>query len=487
MSIFEQLNNNNYQLLEKLYNDNISDKEFETYLISYSKIFKNEFVQVIENLDSNEIRKSFVENGLFINNYKNEILLSDQERDIEYNGELNNYIENNKVQRPIINIGESTIQVFQDIVSGETYNFVMLENSNIVLSESNPMSMSITKHGKISFANHTIIARGKPVMSAGEIKFFKNNNRIIIFLSNKSGHYSTSYHSLKRVKTELQNALGIEEYSIYLLPFNFQDFLDSKKNYTEEIVFEMNIIKRVYSDRREYWLKNFNAKKVNEIIKKIINHQNLIKEEVLYLKEERRRAVYLRVALLILNENHLCDNNYYKYVRFLGKLNDLLMSNLDNLINIKNSKNYDLIISIAKKNVEIISDPNSIILSSIIRNYADLENVINYYSTTYNSLTEIVNKQVLTLKKFHKFRNFFKLYLALFQSCQPYYPESFVIKDTTEKLKKLVIDMGEINDDEFIYFCSNGIKRDIVILNNSMCKEIRELILSILPLIKFKY
>lgn len=131
--------------------------------------------------------------------------------------ELENYAKNGIFHRR-----QLTSETLNTLKPNVTYCYVLTLNGEIFFSELQDFDWIEEGNTKVLITpNHPILARGEPVVAAGELCILNNDKHLIYFVSSTSGHYCADFTTVSHVVKKLVE-FGISEDQIvashFLIP-----------------------------------------------------------------------------------------------------------------------------------------------------------------------------------------------------------------------------------------------------------------------------
>lgn len=263
---------------------------------------------------------SLTPEGHFLNNYKSERPLSPPERAQAYARETAEY-----QARPLGQPQRLDLSLWHKGPSEQGYDFVLTPAGEIFLS---PIEL---RDGEISheagkWPNHTILAKGGPVQTAGNLFLFQQEGKRVLFLANKSGHYLPDYSSLQSMRQKLIQA-GIPAEEIYLLSMGgYYANVVYKFFYAQQIDFQQPALRprALHQQYLENWRKNWQSLDLKTVLNGLIEapEKPLSPEQFKALKHMRKQALYLGSVYFLMDQRHTPPEAFETYVNDFGLLMD---------------------------------------------------------------------------------------------------------------------------------------------------------------------
>lgn len=205
---------------------NISDDTLFNHLISNSKQTINTIQKISEDSynkifhvkysDERPFKINGIDTYIYYNNFFKSQKLSEDERTKLYEKEVNQQKDFKVLSKLLLNKGS-----LKSLIPGQSYNFIINTENECFISYKQRYKLAKDKGKVIYCPNHTILAGNNPVLAAGEIDYYRVNNRELFIISCTSGHFHPRPSSLIHMKNYLIN-MGIPEESIVLLALSYK-------------------------------------------------------------------------------------------------------------------------------------------------------------------------------------------------------------------------------------------------------------------------
>jgi CHAD domain-containing protein len=258
--------------------------------------------------------------GHFLNNYKLERDLSPAEREAAYAQERQVYLA-----KPLGTPQPFDLKAWNAGPAEQGYDFVLLPTGEVRLSPIEMRDSEIEKEtGK--WPNHTLLAEGGPVQTAGNLFLFQQDGKRVLFLANKSGHYLPDYASLQLIRQHLIQA-GIPGEEIYLLSMGgYYANVAYKFFYAQQIDFQQPALSpnALHQQYLENWRKNWQSLNLKAVLTELIAHPEkpLSAAQFKALKTMRKQALYLGSVYFLMDQRHSPPAAFENYVNEFGLLMD---------------------------------------------------------------------------------------------------------------------------------------------------------------------
>ncbi len=207
-------------LLDFLYT--AEDKDFyhqlrlsKSYIEYMTKIDESIFSEI--HPDRYCDRRPYNFNGIstyiYYNTFSRHSPLSDEERTLLYNEELNRH---KHIQ--LLPIQPLNKNALKKLSSSQTYNFVLtLQNKSYISYDQSYRLRSVDSKSLLISPNHTMLAGHVPLLSVGVFKYYKVGKKELFIISCSSGHFHPMPDCLVHMKNYLMS-LGVPEEAIISLP-----------------------------------------------------------------------------------------------------------------------------------------------------------------------------------------------------------------------------------------------------------------------------
>ncbi|MGE3724739.1 MAG: hypothetical protein AB7I41_04260 [Candidatus Sericytochromatia bacterium] len=262
--------------------------------------------------------------GHFLNNYKLERDLSPAEREREYHREREAYLA-----KPLGVPLPFALATWNTGPAEQAYDFVLLPTGEVRLSPIEMHDKEIEKEtGK--WPNHTLLAEGGPVQTAGNLFLFQQDGKRVLFLANKSGHYLPDYTSLQLLRQYLIQA-GIPGEEIYLLSMGgYYANVVFKFFYARQLDFQQPALspRALHQHYLENWRKNWQSLNLKAVLAALIAHPEkpLSSGQFKALKTMRKQALYLGSVYFLMDQRHSPPPHFENYVNEFGLLMDAVVA-----------------------------------------------------------------------------------------------------------------------------------------------------------------
>lgn len=333
----------------------------------------------------------------FLNTFKLGHDLTAEERELYYKQEETNYLRD-CIVKPFL-LDESTLDTLAEEV---VYNFVLLPDGTIRTALERPGNREYhvrddeTVEEAFRYPNHTILAGSahQVVATAGSFIIFRHGEKMLFFISSKSGHFQPDYNSLTHMKTQLTK-IGIHPSIVICSPDVDLSRVILKRNYFAQVPVAITHqdTKSLFEFSQDHWRKVY-----QEIDREILtqlsegNFSILSPELIETLNHQREEATYARSAYHLFTEDHQAPKLFHKLVRRFGKLKDAMKHDVKPKIQ-----------SEAKKTLNLMdrydAEPN-------LDNYltADDQSFYQFINETLSTMQELLTHEKLLVEDYHQFK-----------------------------------------------------------------------------------
>ncbi len=268
----------------------------------------------------------------FLNTFKTGRKLSDAERERLYQEEWHQY-QKDGVFKPF-DLNEVTLKTME---SGKTYNFVLFPDGSIRAALEKPGRKDyLFNQDKLdsdfAYPNHTILAGGanQAILTAGSMILYRVEDKQLMFISNKSGHFIPSYESLVVLKKHLQ-VYGVQSNTVIMVPTVDLSSVILSHYYTARIQITLtneDIVRLIQVAHRRWimTLDQMDYKLLTEVAEGHFEH--LTRDRIMELNRIREEATYMRSAYHMFAKGHQAPAEYHKFVKKFGKLKDAIKHNI---------------------------------------------------------------------------------------------------------------------------------------------------------------
>lgn len=347
----------------------------------------------------------------YLNTFKTGRSLTADERSVFFRQEYTKFLRDG-ISHPFI-LNSSTIK---ELETDTVYNFVLMPDSTIFASVERPGKREYHVRGETHselflYPNHTVLA-GHPeqvVITAGALILHRVDNKSLIFVSSKSGHFQPSYESLNHICTQLTK-LGINPCTVIPIPeldmsravvktFNRSKLPILLTQYDTERLFQ------IASDRWKKFYDQIDREVLEILAKGDINA--LDKDMMTALIKQRAEATYMRSAYHLFSDNHQSPENFSHLVKQFGKLKGTFKYyGMDKFRIQKLQKKASQVLDLIEKH------ENEIVNFEFIP--ADDTSFHNVLNGNISEMHELLSRKSLTLKEYHQLKKLSRETGALF-------------------------------------------------------------------------
>lgn len=379
----------------------------------------------------------------FLNTFKTGIDLGAQERERLFDEEWIQF-QKESVQEPFILNAET----LPDLVSGRLYNFVLLPEGTIRVALEKPQGKEYTLNhekvtGDMAYPNHTILA-GAPhqsLLTAGALMLYRHEDKQMVFISNKSGHFVPSFHSLDAMKNRFL-AIGIDPQTVIAVPtVNLSDAVISLYHAQIPIYMMNEDLSEPFEKAFQKWMcviKHIDLPFLTELSQG--NFTNLNRQAIDRLNQLREESTYMRSAYRLYAMSHKCPHHFHQFVKHFGKLKDGIKHGVDDVV-IAEAKWVCYFLQYEMKKMKDYS--------------LLLDNAEGFYQFVYNEIQTIKvlnNQEKLSIHEFHKIKKGVRelgfLFQCLAEEFIDYGQYHFVYEAMMRKLFNINQQMALIHDEQ---------------------------------------
>ncbi len=154
------------------------------YLRTFSERYYQDMIRYIDvrlpGPNGLQIRRDLESNSLYSPNYRRDVMLMEQERDIEYNKKLEEFLAKGGDLREVFDLNEKTMSALGLL---SRFEYVVTPNHKIRVTAGN--------------AGHILLGLGQEVLTAGQVMILKNHAGKVVMavISNASGSYKPDMSS----------------------------------------------------------------------------------------------------------------------------------------------------------------------------------------------------------------------------------------------------------------------------------------------------
>ena len=376
----------------------------------------------------------------FHNTYKKGTQLTAGERESYFLEEWSNY-QAQKVVSPF-DLDKTAL-----LDSGILYNFALLPDGTIRVGEENPGGREYLPGGEaviddFAYPNHTILAgsANQTVLSAGALILFRDAEKELLFISNKSGHFVPSYESLHLLRSQM-SALGVDPNTIILVPtVDLGDVVLKTYNKAQvPLSLTSEEASQLFSHAQNRWseaLKEIDLNLIEELSKG--NLAALTPENTRQLIEIREEATYMRNAYYLYTYNHTAPPLFHKFVKRFGRLKDGIKHNIPEVVQ-KNAQWIHLFLT-----------ENEDYFYYILPIIGTEDDLYDYLTDQVNMMKTLLTKEELSVDEFHTVkktaREFASLFLDLSDEMKGAGRNYFLYRAAARLLFRVNIQMAAIHD-----------------------------------------
>jgi len=344
----------------------------------------------------------------FLNTFKKGRDLTEQERAEFFGYEWSQYEEESTSEPFCLDITS-----LDRLESGKIYNFALLPDGTIRIALEKPggkdyLSNEEIALGDFAYPNHTILAGGphQALLSAGSLILYRVEDKQLMFVSNKSGHFVPSYSSLRLLKKQL-NALGFDPHSVITVPT--VDLSDAVLSIYNTVQIPVSLMQedaeRLFLLAHQRWI---NA--LNQIDLQLLTELSqgasidLSRPVIAELNRIREEGTYMRSAYQIFTESHEAPKLFHKFVKRFGILKDAIKHNIK-----------EEIIAEAKWIVKFLQENGNVLMD---RSFAISQeaSLYNYLRDEINTIKNLISKDLLPIDEFHLIKKMVRELGSLFLS-----------------------------------------------------------------------
>lgn len=279
----------------------------------------------------------------FLNTFKMGRDLSPEEREDYFFQEKECYLRD-ALADPFI-LDASTLKTLQE----ETiYNFVLLPDGTIHVALEEPGNKEYHVHNQVlipeafHYPNHTILA-GSPhqaVISAGSFILYRVEEKLLFFISCKSGHFQPNYDSLIHLRTQLAK-LGIHPATLISVPNVDMSQVILKRYIGVQIPLSVtsrdseNLFQLAYSQWHEVYHK-IDKGLLNALA--LGNNEVINPESIEAIHRQCEAAKRMSAAFSLFTSAHVPPKKLRQLIRHFEKLRDRIKHNVPKKIQAEATK-----------------------------------------------------------------------------------------------------------------------------------------------------
>lgn len=264
----------------------------------------------------------------FLNTFKRNQHLSDEERVHYFHQEYDQYLQD-KIVEPFV-LDEFTIDQLEP---NTLYNFVLFPDGKIIIALEKPGERQYHVRGEdvkeaFLYPNHTILSQSydQIVITAGSLILYCQEDKRLFFVSCKSGHFQPTYRSLSHMKKQLAD-FNIHPSTVICIP----DVDMSRcvvKTYSGAkvpLLLTEHDAKRLFQQaiaRFNQCYQGIDKDAIQSLSQGDMSKVNLQLIET--LKKQRQEATYMRSAYHLFSHDHQIPEHFHSMVKYFGKLKDCL-------------------------------------------------------------------------------------------------------------------------------------------------------------------
>lgn len=274
---------------------------------------------------------------VFLNTFKSGKQLTAEEREAFFKKEFSDYWKD-RLFDPFT-LDETTLY---EIEPETLYNFALLPDGTIMAALERPGLKEYHVDGvglrqqSFSYPNHTILAGSahQGVLTAGSFIVFQQDNKRLLFISNKSGHFQPTYRSLDRMRDCLAE-LGVNKSTVIALPD--VDLAHTAIKLYDKVQIPVSInsedSEKLFARATERWREAY-----SEISRGVLqtlangNLSALNRKVIDKLNRCRKEATYMRNAFHLFSPSHEAPKILHRFVKHYGKLKDAIKHGVPHLI-----------------------------------------------------------------------------------------------------------------------------------------------------------
>ncbi len=380
----------------------------------------------------------------FLNTFKTGRQLNDQEREELFQEEWARYLEE-KVVEPF----ELTRDTVQNLQSGVLYNFALLDDGRIRVALEAPggreyLANGEAAPGEFAYPNHTILAGSpnQPVLTAGSFLLFRCEDKELMFVSNKSGHFAPYFHSLKAVKEPLQSC-GIEPQTVILVPSVDLGEVVIKIWTSAQIPLTLyeEDAQRLFNLAWDRWVDQLDQLDLNLLHALASgNFSVLTRQATASLNRIREEGTYMRSAYCLFTREHEAPKAMHTFIRRFGRLKDAIKHKVPAVI----QSEAQWVSKFVQEQSQLLRESRPVIAGD--------DDIRCYLADRQAELQRLLAQPHLTLAEFHQVkkdsRELGSLFLRLTEDALIQGRSFFVYRSAAQNLLRINLQMATIHDEE---------------------------------------
>jgi hypothetical protein len=347
----------------------------------------------------------------FLNTFKLDGPLTDQEREFYFYQEYNKYIQD-CLAKPFI-LDSLSIETLEP---DTLYNYVLLPDGTIRAALERPGEREYHVRDEMvveafNYPNHTILA-GHPeqvVITAGAFIMHKEGSKRLFFVSCKSGHFQPYYSSLPCMRIQLAN-FGLDPYTIICI--NDVDLSQSVlKTYNGAkipVFISTHDNQRLFDIAAKRWDKTYDTIDREILIALAEGDFSVINLELIStLKKQRAESTYMRSAFRLFSNEHAAPGVFNEFVKQYGKLKDLIKHFSWKELN------YDKVKAHSANLIHLMNlyDKEKV---SYEFDFSDTNSFYKFLTGNIAQMIELMERESLSKEEFHNLKKLSRELCALF-------------------------------------------------------------------------
>jgi hypothetical protein len=399
-------------------------------------------------------------NGLeFLNTFKTGMDLCEEQRKRIFDEEWQQY-QLESIQEPFI----LNVETVSELVSGKLYNFVLLPDGTIRIAAEKPQGKEYladgeTIAGDMAYPNHTILA-GAPhqsLLTAGALTLYRFEEKQLMFISNKSGHFVPTFDSLDAMRERLA-VLGVDPHTVISVPtVNLSEAVIGVYNAQIPIYLVHDDLKMLFDRAYEKWMRVIEKIDLELLVELSQgNFSNLNRQVIDKLNQLREESTYMRSAYRLFTQDHSCPTYFHKFVKHFGKLKDGIKHNVD-----------EVIISEAKWLCHFLQNNAKVVFNNPV-SFDVEEGFYKFIHEEIQSIKYLIEKEILQIKELHDVKKGVRelgfLFQCLAEDVIDYGQYFFVYEAMSNKLFRFNQQLAVIHDEEIGKIMHGKIKKDEIFL-----------------------
>lgn len=347
----------------------------------------------------------------FLNTFKLRQRLSAEERERFFLQEYSRFLKDGIVKPFVLDQA-----ALKELETDTVYNFVLLPDGTIFVSleRLGDREYQVREEAIVevfTHPNHTILA-GDPqqaVVTAGALIIYQEEDKRLIFISCKSGHFQPTYSSLEYMREQLAE-LGVNPCTVIAVPDLDMSrcVIKTYKTAKVPVLLTQRNIEKLFSIASVRWEKYYKKIDRNLIAALAQGDISVFDDQLtVVLKKQRAEATYMRSAYHLFAADHQSPGCFGELVRRFGKLKDAV-------------KHYGRV----KFSMERVQSEASALLD-LLDTYenekqafefvsADDQSFYNVFSGNILEMRSLLAKESLTLEEYHQVKKLSRETGALF-------------------------------------------------------------------------